>query len=233
MRTVKDLVDRLFSGELSSLAIAMKEAEEVSAKDRRKLVNIINDSLTEIYTRFELSIKELIVVSHEWKNLYLLVPEHAVMNPAEELKYIYDTPNYEFTGDIIKILEVTNEAGCRLPLNQSDKWASVFTPRYNELQLNHVSDEQAFNVLYQASHPKIEEDNWLNTVLEIPPVMENILRALVCYKFYSGMSGQGDGEKAESFQMKYELLCETVDMKSQLNRPELTSNHKLDCRRYV
>lgn len=228
MLTVQNLIEKLFYGELSNLSISERGLEDISLSDRKKLIHLINDSLTELHTRFSISNKELLVQSIEWKSLYLLDPVHAYMNPSDELKYILDTPNYEFTGDIIKILGVTNERGDPLPLNDAEQWASVFTPSYNELQLNHVGDEQVFNVTYQASHPKLSsEDGWLVQEIEIPPITENLLRTLVSYKFYDGMSGQDNSTKAQSHMTKYEYLCTEIDFKGHLNNSAMSSNVKL------
>lgn len=200
---LEDLFRKLSYGELSNLKLGGEGSGTIPPEHHNKVIEAVNTALKDISTRCSLLTKDLVVQSLEWKNLYPLKKEFALSDPTEGLKYIIDSPYQPFTGDIVKILGVANEIGNALPMNDGNQWASVFTPAYDTLQLNHVGYDQAFFVTYQALHPElayaVEGNNeHLNQEIQVPPVLEDLLRARVALAIFSPMGGQDGNNRAEA-----------------------------------
>ena len=231
-----ELFSQLSYNELSSLSIGGEGSGTVNPAAHGRLISLTNDALKDIFTRLPLYERECIVKTLDWKNLYYLRPEHAMLDSTPNvLKYIIDTPVNKFTGDLVKILAVRNEIGEELPMNDADQWASVFTPQYDCVQFNHPGFSQIFDVTYQALHPKLATsgEDLLNQDLLIPTSVENLLRVKVAYCIFAGMSGQEQSIKAQALEMQYERLYNQIDERNLLGGSALGTNVKLERRGFV
>lgn len=233
---VGELFKKLSFNELANIALGGDGKGNIPTANQERMIDKINNALDDIHTKFPLVQKELVLQSLEWKSEYLLTTAHAVSNEdSTELKYIMDTPEKKFEGDLIFILGVTNEIGDDLPMNDAEQYASVFTPQTNVLQLTHASDEQVFFVKYQAKHQKLlyisnDLDLTLAQEINIPVPLEKALRYHVAMGIFSSMSGQSVAGKAQDMQVQYELACDLVNEKSLLGTPDISTNVKLERR---
>lgn len=219
-------------GELSNLSISGEGSGNIIEAGRPKVIEAVNAALKDMFGRVVLLEKELLIRSLDWKSLYYLRKEHAVMDPSTELKYIIDTPKNPFTGDLVKVLHVRNECGDILPLNDAEQWASVFTPHFDSLQLTHPGAGQVFSVGYQALHPVILDtmdsaDAVLNQEIRIPPLFEEVLRLKVAYGIFSAMSGQEMSLKAQSLEVAYEGKFIEIDQKNLIGDSGQDTNVKI------
>jgi hypothetical protein len=231
-----ELFKKLSYIELSNLSLSGEGSGAINEASQSRLITATNDALKDVFTRLVLHERQLIVKTLDWKNLYYLRKEHAMLDPTPGyLKYIIDTPANKFTGDLVKILAVYNEIGEELPMNDQEQWASVFTPQYDCVQFNHPGYDQIFNVAYQALHPELLDmgDNLLDQVLLVPPTLEDLLRTKVAYCVFSAMSGQDYSIKAQALEAKYESLYNLIDQKNLLGGVSMATNVKLHRRGFV
>lgn len=229
---LQELFRTLSYGELSNLSMSGEGSGTITAEAQPKLIVAVNAALKDMFGRLVLLEKELLIKSLDWKNLYYLRKEHAMMDPSNELKYILDTPKNPFTNDLVKVLHVRNECGDILPMNDAEQWASVFTPHFDSLQLTHPGAGQVFSVGYQALHPKILDtmdtaDAVLNQEIRIPPLFEEMLRLKVAYGIFSAMSGQEMSLKAQSLEMAYEGKFIEIDQKNMIGDSGHDTNVKI------
>lgn len=215
--------------ELSNLAMGKDGIGEIREADQARLVQCVNDALKDMYSRMLLSERVLLLQSFDWKSNYHLRKEHAMMDPSTEMKYIIDTPQNKFTGDLVKVLSVCNEVGDQLPLNDSEQWASVFLPHFDVVQLTHPGFAQVFSVSYQALHPVIESEGegLLEQEIRIPTLLEDILRTRVAFGIFSAMSGQEFSTKAQQLESTYESKLSWIEQNNLIGDAGLNTNVKL------
>ena len=231
---LKDLFRKLALGELNNLAMATDGV--INPASYPRVIQGANDALRDLFSRMLLSEKTLLVQSLDWKAIYPLRKQHAFMDPTPDvIKYIRDTPAYPYTGDLVKILGVTNEVGDPLPMNDSQQWASVFTPQFDTLQLNHVGYDQVFSVSYQALHAELLEattdpDAFLEQEIFIPSILEDLLRIKVAHCIFSAMSGQEYSTKAQVLEATYEMKYTAIDQNNLVGDAGLSTNVKLHLR---
>ena len=236
---LRDVFKKLSYGELSSLSLGSSGEGSVDPSAHGKVIHLINEALMILHTRFILVEKEVMIQSLDWKSTYELHPRHSLMIMEDDgvPKYIVDTPAHPFDGRLIKILSVTNEIGQTLPLNDTEQYASVFTPRHDTLQITHPGFSQAFSITYQSAHPLLlepneyEEGDFEGDVLDqevtIPPTLEEALLKKVAEKVYSPMSGQDMTNKAAALGVQFETICREIEEKNLLGESNPSTNVKL------
>ncbi|UYF10868.1 hypothetical protein 12VC501_gene0070 [Vibrio phage 12VC501] len=178
----------------------------LDVNNKRKLIACINIGLTELYTRFPLLTRELTLIQIEGKTIYPLRVENTLSNgelPSYD-KYIDYAINYPFTGDLIRVLQVYDEEGNEVRLNDSTACRVVATPAMDVLEVPQPVDGDALFVIYQAKHPKVDESN-IN--LYLPLHLKPLLLAYVAYRVYSGGTTQEHIMLANTMLQKFELLC--------------------------
>lgn len=230
-----DLFKKLSYAELSNLTLGGEGSGTVDPARHGKLIQATNDALKEIFTRFVVLERQCIVKTLDWKNLYYLRKQYAMMDSTPGLKYIIDTPSNLFTDDIVKVLIVTNEIGEELPINDAEQWASVFTPQYDCIQFNHPGYSQIFNVGYQALHPELVESGTdpLQQEVRIPPTLEELLRTRIAYCVFAAMSGQDYSLKAQALLELFEGKVALIEAQNLFNGTRVSTNTKLERRGFV
>lgn len=226
---LSELMKKLSYGELSNLALSGEGSGSIIESAQPRIILLVNDALKDIFSKFNLNQRTTLIQSLDWKSFYELRKEFAVMDPTEGLKYILDTPNNIFMDDIVKITQITNEVGAILPLNDSEQWASVFTPKYNVVQLTHPGSSQVFSVSYQALHPTLfmEGEGLLDQEISIPSILEPALRMKIALPIFSAMSGQEYSIKAQQLESAYEGQLAEIEQKNLIANSVVPTNVKL------
>ena len=221
-----DLFERLSFGELSNLAIGMEGAGTIRESDQRKVLAHVNDGLLQLYSRFILKTKYLLIEEQEHITQYHLIEKYTESQNCVDFPYIKDLAGDRFTGDLIRILEVYDDYGNQFVLNDTDNCHSLFTPSPQTLQIPNPKTEVPKHILYQARHniiPEILENTWV----EVPFVLESALQAYVAHKIFSHMNGQDNLLKSQDHYATYERICQEVEAKDLVNTSISSSFHKL------
>ncbi len=230
---LNSLLRELAIGELSNLPVVLNKDIDPDKVD--VVVSAINTALRDLFTRLPLRESEVIVQSYDWKNLYPIRVEHAVMNSTPNpLKYILDTPTMPFTGDLVRITGVCNEIGKALPVNDAEGWASVFLPSHDVVQFNHPGAGQVFTVQYQALHPLVQDsgEGFLDQEILVPAVLIELLKLKVAHTLISPMSGQDHLAKAQYLEATYEGKLDLLERKNEVGDTGVSTNIKLHLRGY-
>lgn len=225
---LNDLLLELAVGELSNLAFAKTGVIDEAA--HKKVVSAVNTALNDIYSRILLSQKEVLIRTLDWKSLYYIRKEHALMDPTVgPLKYILDTPTNPFTGDLVKVLGACNEVGDPLPMNDAEQYASVFLPAFDSIQFNHPGADQVFSVAYQALHPKLvaEGEDYLTQPLFVPAMLMDMVRMKTASTLLAPMGGQAETTKAQMLDAKYEARHDSLVFKNEVGDTSVSTNVKL------
>lgn len=230
-----ELIRRLALGELSNLKMASAGDGTILAADRPKVLLQINNALTELFTRFMLSQKELIINSQNTITQYYLRYEFAQSNLAstQPVQYIDDSPIQNWDGRIVKVLNVFDAFGRELYLNKAQEPLSVFTPRYDCLQITANHQTEDFYVIFQALHPAVNYtttgDPLIDTIIEdLPPALEKPLELLIASKIYGNMNGEANLTKSAMLHQEFEARLIDAEFRDTLSTSENMSNSKLE-----
>lgn len=220
--TLKELLKDLTYGELARLKLGGLipggdfEAE-VDPSRYEQLLTHINLGLKAIYKRFFLLSRETYVEMVEEKALYVLDRKYAQTNtdsviPIED-RYIADSVDNPFLDDILKIEEVYDEGGNKLPLNDVTEELSIFTPSYRSIQVPYPVAGNTYAVQYRATHPKIEYEAALdpdNVEIALPNSLHEALLYYVASRVFAAKGGD-QGTEGNDYWQKYHRSCEMVE----------------------
>lgn len=227
---LSDLFDQLRHGELSQHKIGGKSAGEIKIERYPEMVTYFNSALLNLHGRFLIREDELVLQQHDSVTLYKLEPKYATNSGSNELiKYIIDTPNNLFLDNILRIERVYDELAKELPINDSTKSDSIYTPKYNVIQIPLPVATNALTIIYRGNHPRIKPKD-LNPLLEeidIPDVLIEALLNYISYKIMMPLGGNEFGNISQEFLIKYETACKHV-LDYKLLSSDNTSNIKLE-----
>lgn len=229
---VSDLLKSLSYGELSNLSISGEGSGEILEDKIPKVINHINDGLLQLHTKFVLSWKTLILKMQEGRTDYPLRIEYTEsQNLSKFPQYIIDR-NDPYTGDLIKIMAVTDSCGQELPLNDEENCYSLFTPTPMILQVPFPSIIQLMSVSYQANHIKLSADR-LDQQIELPETLHEALRLSVAAAIYSGMNGAENTAKAAEYRTRFDLICNEIALTDVTNSSVSFTNTRFSKRGWI
>ena len=231
---LRELFRRLSLGVLSNLSIGSNGSGDVIESGREKVVLHANTALKALHTRFRLREKSLMVQTIEGKTRYPLLPQYSVTNAprsGEEYPYILDTVAEPLEDDVIRVIDVLNENGVDLPLNDRTHCDSLFTPSNNVLEIPASFTGEFFSVTYQAFAPKIVyqtdfADTHLVTEIYIPAVLEDAFLNYIGHLVYSNMNTQESLMQAQKLMQMYENAVSEIQQKDLLGVSNSATNIK-------
>lgn len=204
---LQDIFGQLATGEFDQLSLA--EDGQIDKEDYPKVIRHINLALTDLYSRFNIKQREVVVVLDPAKTSYPLHSDFAESNTdSTETKYIEDMTS-PFTDDIIQIVEVFDDMGEGLPLNAMGHSQGVYTPEPTVVQVaNGVNSNRLF-IIYKASHPRLEPTllDITGVKVELPPVFLHALLCFVGSRVNQNRLKEGSAAMAADLKQKYELEC--------------------------
>lgn len=219
---LQHIIDSVRYGELTN--ISWDNKNRIPA-----IISFINQGLTDLYSRFPLMEKQLIIQQYPQISVYRLTRDFARTNfKSEQLhKYILDTPFEPFQEDILQISGVYTEEGIPVPLNDTNNPRSYFLPSYNTIQIPNANENDATFITYKAKHRYISpttED--LNQEVELPPCLAEALYAYLGYKCLVSMGSTDTVQLAQLYLQRYEQLCTSVNIANTLGNLVVPTNIK-------
>lgn len=219
---LRHIIDSVKYGELTN--ISWDSPNRIPA-----IICFINQGLTDLYTRFPLLEKQVIIQQYPQISIYKLTRDFARTNhKSEQLhKYILDTPFEPFTEDILQVTGVYTEEGLPIPLNDTTNPKSFFLPSYNTIQIPNANENEATFITYKAKHNYIEpttED--LDQEVEVPPCLAEALYAYLGYKCLVSMGSADTVQLAQLYLQRYEQLCSGTNINNTLGNLVVPTNIK-------
>lgn len=175
-----------------------------------QLVAVLNSGLNQLYIEFFLRSEEHYILCREQTTTYKLHSDYAQTNTASAIpiedRYIQDTAAFPFQDNVLKIEEVYDEDGVKLPLNDETHELSVFTPAYNTIQVPYPEDNMTISVQFRATHPRIvytDVDTFdPSTIeLELPNSLKDALMFFMASKLLRPLGGEKVVESDNYFQL--------------------------------
>ncbi len=236
MKQLSTLFEDLSYGQLSNLALSNEGSGTILEESRPKLILYLNDALTNLYSRFTLRTKEVLIKQYKHITNYRLSMKYAMSQhepEAEGYPYIMDLMGEPFVEDVIKILAVRNSTGYKYPLNDVERPDSVFTPQYNLIQVPYPIEGMAMSVIYQAKHREMKLEELTEDEpegFEIPDVLYGALKSYIAYSVFSHMNTQESSAKAQEHLALYEATCSSVEDKDLVSTSISTTEGKFEIR---
>lgn len=220
------IFDLLKYGELKQLEIS----EDIDTTHSTEVLTHINLAMLNLYGKFPLSDKEIVVQTSMTKIIYELIPENTITNNPSN-GFIIDTLEDPFTGDILRINSVFNHEGTEYSINDEHKVNSIFLPSYNSIQVPFADEVQRIYIIYRAK-PKeiIIENGQVSSDVEVslPEVLLEPLLKYVASRAHSTRTGDSALQESSILMKQYELMCNNIETKNILNNSINTANVKVE-----
>ena len=222
-----DLYERLAVGELSNLAMVVDGT--ILETERPKIILHANEGLKRIHARFLLKESTLIVDQDGSITNYKLNSKYALSNyvvDAGHTFYINDLGE-PFKDDLIRVLEVWDSHGRKLPLNNKHSIWGAFTPQPEVLQLPHPVDGEPIAIQYQAAHPKLvmgDDDQ----IIDLPEFLSSALTAFIASKVFKHMNTQESTAKGAEHLAAFETNCVEVVQQELVTTGGTTSGYRFE-----
>jgi len=227
---LSEIFEYLSYGELSQLALGSADDGGIQSKDYPKVISYINLALIELYKRFSLREKQLIIQLDDSITDYKLHNDYAVSNTesAEPIKYIIDTAQVPFTNDVLQIERIKNADDEEFVLNDLDEDLSLYTPTYDIIQISYPEDETTMTVTYRAYPDKIslQGTSPSGTEVALPEQLLEALLAYVAHRAYGSMQTT-EGAQGTTYYSKFLAAVRTVKETGGILEIN-NSNHRLD-----
>lgn len=210
MITLQDIFIDLSGGEFSNLRIGAFSIEDPESEpDPRaylQLIRHVNLGLTALYTEFFLRSDSVIIDLDDTISEYHVDYRWATSNAAstEPIKYIADTVANPFGDNLLKIEEIYDEEGTKLPLNDPDDDESLYTTRFDTIQHPTPATGNSIEVLYRADHPTIAYSAGMDPAdvyVEVPRQLREALLYYVAARVYAGINSEKP--EANDYWQKY------------------------------
>jgi len=238
---LQDLFDTLAAGEFSNLALANSTTGSIKLEAYPKVVKAINRSLRELYKRFVLKKKKVILYQQAGLSRYYLRKSYrGTLGATSADAYLVDFLE-AFDDDLVRILGIKNADDLDVALNPAvvHPEQTYFTSAaHDTLDLITAKTDQSFIVQYQASYPKIviTEDFDPETYnLYYPPFIEEALAAYIASLLKKGKetkASEGEGYQTNTWAYKYEQACQKI-VDLGLAEEVIITNTKLDQRGFI
>jgi hypothetical protein len=205
---------KLAFGELSNLLSDEERALGDLPDLLKSKVNAqINESLAAIYSRITLLEKEVIIEARDDVQIYYLQKKYAVTDATVmPYKYIRDTEDDPFLQDVIQIRTAYDEEGTELGINRTDLEGTLFTPKFDAVQIPLPVTGSTYTILYQASHPPIAEDD-PDQEIELPIYLHTALRAHLAGSILGSMNGAEHVARSAEHMTRYETIMAETEFK--------------------
>jgi hypothetical protein len=207
---VDDLIQLAQNSELRTLAVA---------QDEKIIIGYINLGLVELYKRFPVETKEVMITLEGDSEIYIL---------PEDCMYLIaaygEIPEYSSM--------IVNE----LPINEENNPLSINTVAWNKIQVPASIEGQMISLIYAASPELIryDEETGAHNYQDIP-LPASLLEALLHYIGYRAHAAVDGNIQAENntHYTRFEASCSRVESLGTFTRDELCMDNRIADRGFV
>jgi hypothetical protein len=207
---VDDLIQMAQNSELRTLAVA---------QDEKVIIGYINLGLVELYKRFPVETKEVLITLEGDSEIYIL---------PEDCMYLIaaygEVPEYT---DIL-----VNE----LPVNEEDNPLSINTVAWNKIQVPASIEGQVISLIYAASPELVryDEETGAHNYQDIP-LPASLLEALlhyIGYRAHAAVDGNIQAENSTHY-TRFEASCSRIENLGTFTRDDLCMSNRVSDRGFV
>ena len=228
---LRQLIDHLVQNNLYQFNMAKNEQFPA-------IINALNLELTQLYSRFPVLEKDVAFRRFPEISIYHLTRRYCRSNDeSKELyKYILDTKDNPFLGDVLKIENAYTESGQHIVLNDNNNPRAWFTPSFDTIQIPNTTDiDTRIAIIGYKAKPEhidpnttdFEKDIYIPSYLEEPMIYGITMRVAERLPTQTGM------QVVQMAQAKYKELCDNVDTLNLFHENNVSTNIKLGMRKFV
>ena len=228
---LRQLIDHLVQNNLYQFNMAKNEQFPA-------IINALNLELTQLYSRYPVLEKDVAFRRFPEISLYHLTRRYCRSNDeSKELyKYILDTHDNPFLGDVLKIENAYTESGQHIVLNDNNNPRAWFTPSFDTIQIPNTTDiDTRIAIIGYKAKPEhidpnttdFEKDIYIPSYLEEPMIYGITMRVAERLPTQTGM------QVVQMAQAKYKELCDSVDTLNLFHENNVSTNIKLGMRKFV
>ena len=228
---LRQLIDHLVQNNLYQFNMAKNEQFPA-------IINALNLELTQLYSRYPVLEKDVAFRRFPEISIYHLTRKYCRSNDeSKELyKYILDTHDNPFLGDVLKIENAYTESGQHIVLNDNNNPRAWFTPSFDTIQIPNTTDiDTRIAIIGYKAKPEhidpnttdFEKDIYIPSYLEEPMIYGITMRVAERLPTQTGM------QVVQMAQAKYKELCDNVDTLNLFHENNVSTNIKLGMRKFV
>ena len=228
---LRQLIDHLVQNNLYQFNMAKNEQFPA-------IINALNLELTQLYSRYPVLEKDVAFRRFPEISIYHLTRRYCRSNAeSKELyKYILDTHDNPFLGDVLKIENAYTESGQHIVLNDNNNPRAWFTPSFDTIQIPNTTDiDTRIAIIGYKAKPEyidpnttdFEKDIYIPSYLEEPMIYGITMRVAERLPTQTGM------QVVQMAQAKYKELCDNVDTLNLFHENNVSTNIKLGMRKFV
>lgn len=221
---------------LNNTSVVTDDKLGIEQDKQEYILEFVNEAITRLHSRFVLKTQILYLEMREGRTMYPLLKRYSYMGFDPELAqypYIRDTVAHPFEEDVVKILDVYDNHGCRRKLNDIHDPHGLFTPRPDTLQCIRPKHCEILGVSYQAKHPTIALNEGNTQEIDIPDTLIPAVKYWVAYSYYTGLNTPESTGKAAEYLQMYESICKEVEDFDLANGSESNTNVLFEKRGWI
>jgi hypothetical protein len=202
--TVTEVIDYARAAELRQLSIKEDNSENIA-----DILTYTNLGLIELYKRFNLRTEEAIVTMRETKTSYLLDGTD---------------PDVSISSEVNSILEIYDENGSYLDLNNETNPLSILTPTWNSIQVPYPSEGDVLSIIFSSSPTKLVD------VTDVVPIPSTLLEALlhyIGYRAHGALDGNINAENNTHY-VRFEASCKNAKDLGVVNHSDVAATSIYD-----
>lgn len=221
-------------------ALAVKELSNLSYVDDNgallpskypTVLAYLNDCLVDLFTRYPMSEKRMLISLKENLSDYKLTLPFAYSQRANypsNPHYITDSDSTPYTGDLIKILSAYDSCGDRIDFNDISRRQGVYTPYPDTITVLRPVEGAPLSLTYQAYHPVVPIGD-LDYEIQIPRSLEQAVTSYVAAMIFASMNTPESQQRAQQLMTFYQSIDSSLlenDLLSTSTTSEGTKFHE-------
>jgi hypothetical protein len=208
--TVDSLIEMAVNSELRGIAVS---------DDTETIINYINLGLIELYKRFPIETKELLLTLEGDSEIYIL---------PEDCMYIVAAYG--------EVDEQSDQKVNELPINEEHHPLSINTVAWNKIQVPSAIEGNIISIIYAASPELIRYDEETGAHnyqdVPIPASMIEALLHYVGYRAHAAVNGSIQAEHTTHY-TRFEASCARIEGLGVFTRDDLNMDNRISMRGFV
>jgi len=211
---IRRIIEHLEHGVLSKINLGGNTSMGVTSYNYPALISAIELGLIELSQLFDLKQRETFLKQEDHIKVYELDVKYAVTNTTSTAtyKYIKDSVDNPFNGDILRIEAVYDELGNKLSLNDDNDPDSLYTPSLTSIQVPRPNGQNTLCIIYSAGVVELRKtgDNLLEQEVYLPNSLLQALTMFVAAQVVMGKDSLEAKNESMVFERKYKEAVATA-----------------------
>lgn len=214
--TINQVIDLAKQGELKNVAVK---------EDTVTVLGYLNLGLIELYKRFPLSTKEVVITlgsDGDTNNPYTMISNTIYEMPED---YLYILEAYD------EVPVNSNAIVATIPINDEDNPLSINTISWNRLQIPVTTTGAYISIIYSAAPTYLTVDD-LDDRLQLPP---QLLDALLQYIGYKGQASinANQQEVNNAHYQRFEVACKQAETQGTIATDSMSMGSRISTRGFI